>query len=155
MHRVSLFLVLGMFPFVPLPCSQAISSILLLTENSAKELEHFERIRQSFESVDKKKQNQQEQRQPQQSQPAQTIGEALEALRLSGEQPIVDGIDGPLVNGDGHLPLSMGKGKARHGKGKGKARSKAGSEVDGEVSDEESTWEKEDEDYVVRTDHLQ
>ncbi|ODM15117.1 Peroxisomal biogenesis factor 6 [Aspergillus cristatus] len=123
----------------------------LVPSVSAKELEHFERIRQSFESVDKKKQNQQEQHQTQQSQPAQTIGEALEALRLSGEQPILDGIDGPVVNGDSHLPLNMDKGKARHGK----ARSKAGSEVDGEVSDEESIGEKDDEDYVVRTDHLQ
>lgn len=43
------------------------------------------------------------------------------------------------------------------GKGKGKGWSKAGSELDGEVSDSESVGgdkEEDGEDYVVRTDHL-
>ncbi|PLB52634.1 peroxisome assembly factor-2 [Aspergillus steynii IBT 23096] len=105
----------------------------LVPSVSAKELEHFERIRRTFESVDKQKQdsagNSNEQ------QPPQTIQDALEALSL-GDQ--LDGhIGGPVTNGD---HPSVGKGKGKQGpagsrnasghsvssKGKGKNPANAG-----------------------------
>lgn len=130
----------------------------MLTTNSAKELEHFERIRQSFESVDKKKQQQQQQQKqdndPESSTkaPPQTIGEALEALRLSGEQII----DGPVLNGDPaptsptkgkrHVPVrtasghstTSSKGKSKTVGRKGKAVSGGGVDGGGEESDDSS-----------------
>lgn len=100
---------------------------------SAKELEHFERIRRTFESVDKQKQDSAgDSNGPQ---PPQTIGDALEALSL-GDQ--LDGhVEGPVTNGD---HPSVGKGKGKQGstgsrnasgqsvssKGKGKGPANAG-----------------------------
>lgn len=82
--------------------------------HSAKELEHFERIRQSFESVDKQKQESSSQG----AAGAQTIGDALESLKL-GDQPTDQVIDGPMpiTNGDHATPTSNG---SNSGKGKGK-----------------------------------
>ncbi|EAW09390.1 AAA family ATPase peroxin 6 [Aspergillus clavatus NRRL 1] len=132
---------------------------------SAKELEHFERIRRSFESDDKKQEP--ENTSGSGSKPPQTIGDALEALKL-GHQ--LDGIvDGPVMNGD-HVPLVNGKGKGKMGsamarsasghsissKGKGKGKHKAltagGGEPDGYTED--GPVANGDEDYIVRTDHL-
>ncbi|KAE8390960.1 AAA-domain-containing protein [Aspergillus alliaceus] len=74
----------------------------LVPSVSAKELEHFERIRQSFESVDKK--------QDSGAQPPRTIADALEALELGTHLDM----GGPVTNGD-HLPTGSGKGKGKHG----------------------------------------
>ncbi|KAF4283463.1 peroxisomal assembly protein [Aspergillus fumigatus] len=128
---------------------------------SAKELEHFERIRRQFESDDKKQE-------PQSTGPGskapQTIGDALEALRLGSQ---LDGfIDGPVTNGD-HPSPGSGKGKGKAGpammrsasgqstnsKGKGKCRNKTVSGGDGE-SDSSPDVANGDDDYIVRTDHL-
>ena len=68
-----------------------------LTVNSAKELEHFERIRQSFESSTTKE--------TESSQP-RTIADAIEDLSLGGE--IVSN-GGPIMNGDSnHTHKGMG-----------------------------------------------
>lgn len=183
-------------------------------KNSAKELEHFERIRQSFESVDQQKKktdtNNTEQQQPQSPPPSvktppQTISEALEALRLSGIQaeevhtdPAAADAAAPVANGDHHHPSSPTtasatgsiKGK-RHGpvrtasghsttssKGKGKATATSGGSKSknkivsgsggGADSDSSSSLNgpksggtkgyvdvgEDDDDYVVKTDHL-
>ncbi|KAL4882808.1 hypothetical protein BJY04DRAFT_226879 [Aspergillus karnatakaensis] len=142
----------------------------LVPSVSAKELEHFERIRQMFESTDKQKQEQ--------PAPPQTIGDAIEALKLG------NGIDGPVAT-NGDQPLSPGgKGKGRQGsirsvsgqsvnsKGKGKGTASNGkwkgrsvsavngdsdSSVDGPVAGSGSDGvdgDGDDGDYVVRTDHL-
>ncbi|PLN82254.1 peroxisome assembly factor 2 [Aspergillus taichungensis] len=86
----------------------------LVPSVSAKELEHFERIRQSFESVDKQKQESSSQG----AAGAQTIGDALESLKL-GDQPANQVIDGPMpiTNGDHAMTTSNG---SSLGKGKGK-----------------------------------
>ncbi|KAA8645883.1 AAA family ATPase peroxin 6 [Aspergillus tanneri] len=79
----------------------------LVPSVSAKELEHFERIRRSFESVDKKPDSGGV---PNGQPPPQTIGDALEALKF-GDQ--LDGpIGGPFINGD--HPSTV-KGKAKQG----------------------------------------
>lgn len=122
-------------------------------------MEHFERIRQTFESVDKKKQDG--------ANPPggpQTIGDALEALNLGDA---VDGPvgGGPVTNGE-HVPAGTGKGKGKQGgppaKGKGKGKHKMGSMPNG---DSDSSLDGPtsrayddvgaDEEYIVRTDGTQ
>ncbi|KAE8360491.1 hypothetical protein BDV27DRAFT_134459 [Aspergillus caelatus] len=108
----------------------------LVPSVSAKELEHFERIRQTFESVDKK----QDSGSNSAAQPPRTIADALEALEL-GDQ-LNGSIGGPVTNGD-YLPAGSGKGKGKHGqqtmrsvsnhstssKGKGKSPAGAGAKL--------------------------
>ncbi|KAE8306497.1 hypothetical protein BDV41DRAFT_119883 [Aspergillus transmontanensis] len=103
----------------------------LVPSVSAKELEHFERIRQTFESVDKK----QDSGSNSGAQPPRTIADALEALEL-GDQ-LNGSMGGPVTNGD-HLPTGSGKGKGKNGQqpmrsasshstsSKGKGKSPAG-----------------------------
>ncbi|KAL4737799.1 P-loop containing nucleoside triphosphate hydrolase protein [Aspergillus similis] len=96
----------------------------LVPSVSAKELEHFERIRQMFESTDKDKQKQD----GNPTATPNTIGDAIEALKLGHD--INDYIGGPVTNG-GDQPLSpTGTGK---GKGKqpayGNMRSASGQSV--------------------------
>ncbi|KAF9892831.1 peroxisomal assembly protein [Aspergillus nanangensis] len=139
----------------------------LVPSVSAKELEHFERIRQQFESVDKKKT---EGNNGTQSSAPQTIGDALEALNIG--DPLDDQMGGPVTNGD-HAGMEGGKGKGKQGvnpmsgKGKGKWKNNnnnsiktasvrngdSDSSLDGPTSGYDDAGE-EDEDYVVRTDHL-
>jgi peroxin-6 len=140
---------------------------IILTPHSAKELEHFERIRQTFEAVDKSKQD------PAAAAP-QTIAEAMEAFNLGGS----------ATNGDSHLTGSIhgrieglnkrpgsvvrsasgqsttsrkGKGKSSSKKGKG---SRIGVESDGSVDGDDEDMavgakdDEDEDDYVVRTDHL-
>lgn len=147
----------------------------VLTICSAKELEHFERIRQTFESVDKSKQD------PSAAAP-QTVAEAMEAFTL-GSSPAP--VETPMSNGDsypgsihdrikglkqwpggmvrsasGHSTASSkGKGKGVAGR-KGKA-SHAGADEDASVDGDEEDMvdgqaddDDDEEDYVVRTDHL-
>ncbi|KAE8351327.1 hypothetical protein BDV28DRAFT_22087 [Aspergillus coremiiformis] len=80
----------------------------LVPSVSAKELEHFERIRQTFESVDKKQDSGNNSR----AQPPRTIADALEALELGAQ--LNSNMGGPVTNGD-HLPTGSGKGKGKHG----------------------------------------
>ena len=155
-----------------------------LTACSAKELEHFERIRQTFESVDKQKQDS-----GSGNSASQTIGDALEALK-AGDQ-LNFSLDGPAINGDSNLNGS-GKGKGKQvptgsstsGKGKGKNPAGSGgklknklvsmpngdsdSSLDGPTADrgpvqgyddvgeedEDGVTNGGDEDYIIRTDHL-
>jgi peroxin-6 len=141
----------------------------VLTPRSAKELEHFERIRQMFESTDKQKQEQ--------AASPQTIGDAIEALKLGNGTDEI--IGGPVTNGDQPLPSDT-KGKGKEGasirsasgqsvnsKGKGKgaanpsgkwkgrsvsvANGDSDSSVDGPVEGSDGVG---DDDYVIRTDHL-
>ncbi|KAJ5538634.1 hypothetical protein N7494_008113 [Penicillium frequentans] len=144
----------------------------LVPSVSAKELEHFERIRQSFESVDKQKQD------PAAAAP-QTIAEAMEAFNLGGaESPNEIAIS----NGDGSFPGSIhgrikglkqwpggmvrsasgqsttsskGKGKSVAGR---KGKSPSGADSDASIEDDEHDMQggalNDDEDYIVRTDHL-
>ncbi|KAL4926315.1 AAA family ATPase peroxin 6 [Aspergillus undulatus] len=150
----------------------------LVPSVSAKELEHFERIRQMFESSDKDKQNQNQQNQ---DNPPLTIGDALDALKLGAGSGIGE-IDGPVMNGNGDpllSPADKGKGKAASGmrnasgqsvdisKGKGKSswKSRPAPAANG---DSDSSFDgplmspsagagvngRDDDDYVVRTDHL-
>lgn len=146
-----------------------------LTSCSAKELEHFERIRQTFESVDKKQENG--------NAGSQTIAEAMEAFNMGATSPSPVGT--PTSNGDASLVGSLhgrikglkqwpggivrsassqsttssnGKGKGVAGK-KGKG-SPAGGDSDAslegddeEMADGRVEYEDE-EDYIVRTEHL-
>ncbi|RDH18170.1 peroxisomal biogenesis factor 6 [Aspergillus niger ATCC 13496] len=154
----------------------------LVPSVSAKELEHFERIRQTFESVDKQKQESG-------NSAPQTIEEVLEALK-AGDQ-LEFSMDGPTTNGDSHAHDS-GKGKGKQvpsgqstsGKGKGKSPAGTGgksknklvampngdsdSSLDGPTADrgavrgyedvgeddEDGVANGGDEDYIIRTDHL-
>lgn len=123
MRKANSFQVLGRF-------AGFITSIAILTTCSAKELEHFERIRRTFESVDKQKQGQ-----PPSG--SQTIEDALEALNMGNEVDGVGVIDGPVFNDDGDYLPANGKGKSKQspdttsttnsesagGKGKGKTSS--------------------------------
>ncbi|OOF96744.1 hypothetical protein ASPCADRAFT_145517 [Aspergillus carbonarius ITEM 5010] len=156
----------------------------LVPSVSAKELEHFERIRQTFESVDKQKQDS-----GNGNSASQTIGDALEALK-AGDQ-LNFSLDGPAINGDSNLNGS-GKGKGKQvptgsstsGKGKGKNPAGSGgklknklvsmpngdsdSSLDGPTADrgpvqgyddvgeedEDGVTNGGDEDYIIRTDHL-
>ncbi|OJJ60853.1 hypothetical protein ASPSYDRAFT_29376 [Aspergillus sydowii CBS 593.65] len=140
----------------------------LVPSVSAKELEHFERIRRMFESTDKQKQEN-----PQSA--PQTIAEAIEAMNL-GNDP--DGIiGGPVTNGDGDQATDTGKGKGKQaasagmrsasghsvaskGKGKGtvgiprKNRPIAVANGDSDSSLDGTDGVNGDDDYVIRTDHL-
>lgn len=125
--------VLGMSQYNPEPLSYRTEE---LTLHSAKELEHFERIRRTFESVDKQKQDSAGNSNG--SQPPQTIQDALEALSLGNQ--LDDSIGGPVLNGD---HASIGKGKGKQGltgsrnasghsvssKGKGKNPANAGGKL--------------------------
>ncbi|KAJ5475584.1 Peroxisomal biogenesis factor 6 [Penicillium diatomitis] len=150
----------------------------LVPSVSAKELEHFERIRQTFESVDKK--------QDKASNGLQTIAEAMEAFnRDTAGSP--SPLGSPTSNGDGSMvgsihgrikglkqwPGGMVRSPSGHsissskGKGKAAAASKKGkssvvngdSDASVEGDDEDATdgpledGEGED-DYIVRTEHL-
>jgi peroxin-6 len=147
---------------------------MILTPRSAKELEHFERIRQTFEAVDKSKQD------PAAAAP-QTIAEAMEAFSLGGSA-IPE--ETPTINGDSHAPggihgrikglnkwpgnvvrstsgqsttSSKSKGKSVSKKGKSRTGAESDGSVDGDDEDMADANSKEDEDeddYVVRTDHL-
>lgn len=138
---------------------------------SAKELEHFERIRQTFESVDKSKQDSS-------GGAPQTIADAMEAFSMgesteipiiNGENPFPGGIHGRIKglkqwpggivrspSGSSISSSNKGKGKASaNKKGKG-ARTGGESDASLEGDDEhmaDGAAEDED-DYVVRTDHL-
>ncbi|KAJ5247986.1 peroxin-6 [Penicillium chrysogenum] len=146
----------------------------LVPSVSAKELEHFERIRQTFEAVDKSKQD------PAAAAP-QTIAEAMEAFSLGGSA-IPE--EAPTINGDGHTPggihgrikglnrwpgnpvrstsgqsttSSKGKGKSVSKKGKSRTGAESDGSVDGDdedMADANSKEDEDDDDYVVRTDHL-
>jgi peroxin-6 len=138
--------------------------------SSAKELEHFERIRQTFESVDKQKQD-----------PAaapQTIAEAMEAFSL-GDSPnpevqtsngdsgfsgsIHDRLKG-LKQWPGGMIRSASGQSQTSSKGKGKSTrkgkdSRAGAESDGSVDGDHEDMadglvDDDEDDYIVRTDHL-
>lgn len=154
----------------------------MLTARSAKELEHFERIRQTFESVDQQKKDGS-------TGAPQTIAEAMEAFSLgaspSEEMPITNGEHPPTSTGSipdrkgqkpwpgsivhnprGHARISSkGKGKSVAGR-KGKW-SKLGSDLarkygakdgdddeDDDMADGVVDGEDDEDDYVVRTDHL-
>lgn len=142
-----------------------------LTPPSAKELEHFERIRDTFEAVDKSKQDSS-------AAAPQTIAEAMEAFNLGGGAAPVE--DAPSSTGErtptgsvrGRIKTlnkwpgalsrsasgqsttsSKGKGKSSR-KGKGKSTAESDGSVDG---DEEGMTDGNldgDDDYLVRTDHL-
>lgn len=112
----------------------------LLTASSAKELEHFERIRQTFESVDKQKQESVNGA----SGPPQTIQDALDALNPGGQLEFSMG--GPVANGDAQSPaVNKGKGKqipsmvrnasgqSTSSKGKGKSPAGAGGKAKGKT----------------------
>ncbi|KAJ5594058.1 uncharacterized protein N7459_000266 [Penicillium hispanicum] len=150
----------------------------LVPSVSAKELEHFERIRQTFESVDKQKQDSS-------AAAPQTIAEAMEAFSL-GASPSLDEV--PMTNGDHSSSASINGGikglkqwpggivhsdttgcSTPSSKGKGKGVGKeaedalTGNEsdvaLDGDDEDmaddhlDSEDGEGED-DYVVRTGHL-
>ncbi|KAL3482519.1 hypothetical protein BJX99DRAFT_217261 [Aspergillus californicus] len=145
----------------------------LVPSVSAKELEHFERIRQMFESTDKQKQES-----GAQSAPPHTIADAIEALKLGGE--VEDFVGGPVTNGDqplspggkgkgkgtsmrnvsNHSVNSKGKGKSTansNGKWKGKSLSVANGDSDSSLDGPlgaGSDGVNGDDDYVIRTDHL-
>ncbi|KAJ5555281.1 hypothetical protein N7535_007720 [Penicillium sp. DV-2018c] len=143
----------------------------LVPSVSAKELEHFERIRQTFEAVDKSKQN------PSAAAP-QTIAEAMEAFNLGGsgtisEAPIAPS-ESPATNGDNHpvggihgrikglnkWPGSLvrslsgqstlsGKGRAKSSSKKGKGTRNGSVQLDGSVSGSVSGSVDGDEDEQV------
>lgn len=82
----------------------------LVPSVSVKELEHFERIRRTFESVDKQKQD----AGSTQAGIPQTIGDAIEALGAHGAQPLH--ANGTVPNGDHYtMQKSSNKGKGKHG----------------------------------------
>ncbi|CAI7607406.1 unnamed protein product [Penicillium discolor] len=147
----------------------------LVPSVSAKELEHFERIRQTFEAVDKSKQD------PAAAAP-QTIAEAMEAFNLGGSATLEEA---PVTNGDSNTTESLpgrikgltkwpgnlvrsasgqsttsskGKGKSVSKKGKSRTGAESDGSIDGDdedMADSANAQEDEDEDdYVVRTDHL-
>lgn len=150
----------------------------ILTARSAKELEHFERIRQTFESVDKQKQDHA-------AAVPQTIAEAMEAFSL-GAAPVPEEV-APLSNADNSVtgsihgrikglkqwPGGMVRSPSSHSRtsSKGKGKSVAGKKAKGSLAQGESDAsldgddedmadgrldeeEEDDDDYVVRTDHL-
>lgn len=147
----------------------------VLTLCSAKELEHFERIRQTFESVDKQKQD------PAAAAP-QTVAEAMEAFSLGAspspmEEPMSNGDNtysgsihgrikglkqwpgGVVRSASGHSTTSSkGKGKNVAGrKGKGShvgADSDASLDGDDEDLADGRADDDEEDDYIVRTDRL-
>ncbi|KAH8694089.1 putative peroxisome biosynthesis protein (PAS8/Peroxin-6) [Talaromyces proteolyticus] len=151
----------------------------LASSVSAKELEHFERIRRSFESTSTTQDTQ-----PSDGQ--RTIGDAIDGLKAGAE--IVE--NGTTVNGDSadaktklgtKTGASSGRGKGRivsvaSGKGKGKSVPVSGGDSDssfdgyqpssrngnipsqtydvGEEADVDGMEDGEGADYVVKTDHL-
>ncbi|CAL5866115.1 uncharacterized protein PFLUO_LOCUS322 [Penicillium psychrofluorescens] len=111
----------------------------LVPSVSAKELEHFERIRQSFESVDKQKQDSN-------AAAPQTVAEAMEAFNLgshpSAEQPLtMNGDVSPTPAGSIHgrlkglkqWPGSLARNASGHSAAgnKGKGKSVAGKKAKG------------------------
>ncbi|KAJ5116099.1 ATPase AAA-type core [Penicillium angulare] len=143
----------------------------LVPSVSAKELEHFERIRQTFESVDKQKQDP--------SAAPQTIADAMEAFNLGGGEDaeisisngdasfagsIHDRIKG-LKQRPGSAARSVSGQSTTSSKGKGKGKAVAsrkgkgpatGADSDASLEDGEvdGVANDDDEDYIVRTDHL-
>lgn len=144
-----------------------------LTTCSAKELEHFERIRRTFESVDKQKED------PNAAAP-QTVAEAMESFSLGASSSPVET---PTINGDnafagsiherikglkqwpgGIIRRTSGNSTASSkGKGKGMAGKKAKSaqagvesdaSLDGDEEEMADPADEDEDDYVVRTDHL-
>lgn len=120
MRRVSSFPALGKLLDLLLPMAKA-NRIC-----SAKELDHFERIRRTFESVDKQKQDQ--------STGPQTIEDALEALSVGNQVDGVGVVDGPVVNGDGDYPPAASKGKGKHGMTRTMSSHSAGGKGKGKTS---------------------
>ncbi|KAL4918852.1 hypothetical protein BDW62DRAFT_58695 [Aspergillus aurantiobrunneus] len=137
----------------------------LVPSVSAKELEHFERIRQMFESTDKQKQESGSQSAP------QTIADALEALKVGTD---IDG--GPVTNGDQPLSRTKGKGKQAASSMRSASGHSATSKAKGKGTANSAKWKNrpaaaangdsdsslagdgvngdDDDDYVIRTDHL-
>lgn len=136
--------------------------------HSAKELEHFERIRDTFEAVDKSKQD------PSAAAP-QTIAEAMEAFNLGGTAPIEDapssagdrtptgsirgrikglnkwssGLSSRSASGQS-TTSSKGKGKSTR-KGKEKSTAESDGSVDGDEESMPNGTADDDDDYIVRT----
>jgi peroxin-6 len=160
--------------------------IAFLTMNSAKELEHFERIRQSFESTT----TQEKPGSTVDQLASLTIGDAVDGLSPGSE---ITENGNHIMNGNSHEPDSKDKGKtgsntvrgkgrnssAVHAAGKGKSKTvvpsggdsdssfdgyQAGSrngsthvgeyEDLGEEADVDGVEDGDDDDYVIRTDHL-
>lgn len=140
---------------------------------SAKELEHFERIRRTFETVDKQKED------PNAAAP-QTVAEAMESFSLgaslSPEETPASNADstfgggihgrikglkqwpGGIVRRTSGNSTTSSKGKGKGVAGKKAKSAQAGLESDASLDGDEGettypTDENED-DYVVRTDHL-
>jgi len=147
---------------------------VILTASSAKELEHFERIRQTFESVDKQKQDSADT-----AAAPQTIAEAMEAFSLGGSpNPEVSTSNGDnsftgsihgrikgLKQWPGGIVRSASSQSTTSSKGKGKSASKQGKgsraaaesddSLDGDEEDmADGPVEDDEDDYIVRTDHL-
>lgn len=144
--------------------------MLTLMMNSAKELEHFERVRRMFESADEaqKKSNQQKPKNKQ-----LTIGEAVNGIQPGDEISLPDG---PMSHSATKTKYGSLRGKGK-GKGKGKSVAAFGTEDsdgDGDAHDDvvgngvngvkskgkgkspvdvDGADESEDE-YLVKTDHL-
>ncbi|KAJ5572727.1 hypothetical protein N7450_009711 [Penicillium hetheringtonii] len=138
---------------------------------SAKELEHFERIRQTFESVDKSKQDSS-------GGAPQTIADAMEAFSMgesteipiiNGENPFPGGIHGRIKglkqwpggivrspSGSSISSSNKGKGKASaNKKGKGaRTGGESDASLEGDDEDMADGAAEDEDDYVVRTDHL-
>lgn len=155
----------------------------MLTVNSAKELEHFERIRRKFESSESQK----EQR-ASETQASLTIGDAINGLSLGSQSPengvVANGSyqEGGSVKGKGkHAATAFRKNSTATITGKGKSRTvpigggDSDSSLDGfkpvlrngngvphqyeDVGEDDDGAEDgipdaDDDDYVVRTDHL-
>ncbi|KAJ5153416.1 Peroxisomal biogenesis factor 6 [Penicillium canariense] len=147
----------------------------LVPSVSAKELEHFERIRQSFESVDKQKQD------PGNTGP-QTIADAMEGFSLDAssapvETPMNDGDGsfagslhgrlkglkqwpGGIVRSASGQSVTSSKGKGKGVAGKKDKGSRAGGDSDASLDGDDQEMadgrieDEEDDDYVVRTEHL-
>jgi peroxin-6 len=142
--------------------------------HSAKELEHFERIRQTFEAVDKSKQDSS-------GAGGQTIAEAMEAFSMgeSTEVPIVNGDTsfpggpggihgrikglkqwpGGIVRSPSGSSISSGKGKGKAAAGKKGKSARTGGDSDASLDGDDETMadgavEDDEDDYIVRTDHL-
>lgn len=144
----------------------------VLTLCSAKELEHFERIRQTFESVDKQKQD------PAAAAP-QTVAEAMESFSLDasaspletsmsdGDPSYSGGIHGRIKglkqwpggivrSASGHSTTSSkGKAKSVGRKGKGPhTGADSDASLEGDDEDMADGIDEDEDDFIVRTDHL-
>ncbi|KAJ5884853.1 hypothetical protein N7495_009363 [Penicillium taxi] len=128
----------------------------LVPSVSAKELEHFERIRQTFESVDKQKQD-----------PAaapQTIAEAMEAFNLGGAQtPEITSNGDYSIGGSIHgrlKGLKKWSGGARSASGqsassgKGKGRIDADDSLEGGSDEGNVNGAVDEGDNIAHIDHL-